>query len=66
MEEKLETILRDLDVLLDEVVASEDEERLIDFGQSLFNLKLFGTEAKKRVNEALRQIKREKGWNIPE
>lgn len=65
MEEKLETIIRDLKVLLDEVIASKDEDRLIGFGQALFDLQLFRQEAEKRVNDALRQTKREKGWNIP-
>ena len=66
MEEKLVTILGDLNALLEEVTATKDEQRLIDFGQSLFDLKLFWTDAEKRVNEALHQIKREKGWNIPD
>jgi len=64
MEKKVENILRDLNVLLDEVITSKDEDRLIDFGQSLFDLKQFWTEAEKRVNETLRQTKKEKGWNI--
>lgn len=65
MEKRVEYILRDFNGLLDEVIASKDEDRLIGFGQSLFDLQLFRQEAEKRVNDALRQTKREKGWNIP-
>jgi len=66
LEKRFETILSDLNAFLDDVINSKDEDRVIDLGQSLFHLQQFCTKAEKRVNEALRQSKREKGWNIPE
>jgi hypothetical protein len=64
-EEKFKTIRNDLDALVDEVIASGDEYRMRDFvRKTLLDLELYREKAKEKVDAALSQIKKEKGWDV--
>jgi hypothetical protein len=64
-EEKFKTIRKDLEALLEEVVASKDVYRMRNFvRKTLLDLKLYREEAKEKVDAALLQIKKEKGWDV--